>query len=68
MIKINVNDSPLYLHEDNISVNRLTRILDFPFQGIAISVNSRIIPRTDWDTVIIKDNDDIVVISAACGG
>lgn len=47
---------------------QLTMQLELPIQGIAIAVNNQMIPRTKWEEFLLHENDNIVVIKAACGG
>ena len=37
-------------------------------QGVAIALNNRMIPRTQWAEQTVKDGDSLVIIKAACGG
>ena len=36
--------------------------------GLAIALNSTVIPRTEWDTHILKDTDTVLIFSATQGG
>lgn len=36
--------------------------------GTALAVNSNVIPRAQWDTHILNDNDKIMIIKATQGG
>ena len=36
--------------------------------GIAVAVNNRVVPKTEWETFTVKDNDAVVVIKATQGG
>ncbi len=36
--------------------------------GMAVAVNNEVINKTLWDTFCLKENDNIVVINAVCGG
>ena len=47
---------------------QLTAQLELPVQGIAIAVNNKMIPRTEWEGFILQVNDNLVSIKAACGG
>lgn len=40
--------------------------LDGP--GMAVAVNNRVVPKTDWDKFALKDGMKITVIRAVCGG
>lgn len=49
-------------------LNQLADELNLPVQGVAVAVNNRLIPRTEWHKFQLSPNDSIVVIKAACGG
>lgn len=36
--------------------------------GTALAVNSNVIPRAQWDSHILNDNDKIMIIKATQGG
>jgi sulfur carrier protein len=36
--------------------------------GIAVAVNSSIIPKSKWDKTVIKENDEIEIVTAVQGG
>lgn len=50
------------------TLTQLTTQLELPVQGIAIAVNNQMIPRTEWECFALQENDNLVVIKAACGG
>ncbi len=37
-------------------------------RGIAVAVNDRVIPRSQWDDLILVENDRVEVIRATQGG
>ncbi len=37
-------------------------------RGMALAVNSTVVPRQDWDTYALKENDKIMIIKATQGG
>jgi len=37
-------------------------------KGIAIAVNDNVVPRTEWETHILKANDQVTLIKATQGG
>ena len=49
-------------------LNQLADELNLPAQGVAVAVNNRLIPRTEWHKFQLSPNDSIVVLKAACGG
>ena len=64
-IRVNNKDFSI---ADKSSVEQLATALELPAQGVAIAVNNRMIPRTDWNSTYLQENDQVVVIKAACGG
>lgn len=37
-------------------------------KGIAIAVNQNIIPKTEWQNTVLKEQDKIMIIKATQGG
>ncbi len=37
-------------------------------KGIAVAVNNAVIPKTEWQTKILHENDKITIIKATQGG
>ncbi len=46
----------------------LAKEMSLPEKGVAVAVNNRMAPRTDWEQTKINDGDSIVIIKAVCGG
>lgn len=53
---------------DGCTVSELAAQLALPPQGVAIAVNNRMVPRTEWAGHVLQPGDSLVVIKAACGG
>lgn len=54
--------------EEGISVDGLASQLGLPQGGVAIAVNNRIVKRDEWKGALLKENDSVIIIKAACGG
>lgn len=50
------------------SVKALAEELHLPTAGVAIAINNTMVPRAKWETTEIKENADIVIVKAFCGG
>ncbi len=37
-------------------------------KGIAVAINRRVVPRSQWSERELSDNDEVVVVSAVYGG
>lgn len=66
-MKVLVNNKEVELNPDSTLV-QLTAQLELTVSGIAIAVNNRMIPRTEWEGFSLHENDSVVIIKAACGG
>lgn len=65
-MKIQINN-----RETEISAASLLALaadLGLPEKGVAMAVGNRMVPRTEWEQTLLKENDSIVIIKAACGG
>ncbi len=67
-MNIYFNSDPVAIG-DNISLHALLVSKDFDTKmGIAVAVNNTVVGRQDWKSHILKENDKVLVISAAKGG
>ena len=66
-MKILGNNKETELTQGNTLAD-VARQLELPAQGVAIALNNRMIPRTQWAEQTVKDGDSLVIIKAACGG
>ncbi len=66
-MNVTVNNQQTTLPEGS-TVAALAARLELPEKGVAIAVNNRMVPRTQWDTHPLTEGDSLVVIKAACGG
>ncbi len=66
-MKVQVNnkemqfDAPITLHELIIQ-------LGIAPVGIAVAVNNQLVTRALWETTLLEEDNNIVIIKAACGG
>ena len=66
-MKILVNNKETELTQGN-TIADLAQQLELPTKGVAIAVQNRMIPRTEWNEKILQEGDSLVIIKAACGG
>lgn len=65
-MKVSVNNKEV--KTGSTTLLQLTEELTLPVQGIAIAVNNRMVPRTEWANYTLNEGISIVIIKAACGG
>jgi sulfur carrier protein len=66
-MKVQVNNKEVEMIPDS-TLTQLTAQLELTVQGIAIAVNNKMIPRTEWERFTLHENDNLIIIKAACGG
>lgn len=66
-MKLTVNSKETEV-KDGYTVAELATRLALPEKGVAIAVNNKMTPRTEWAERVLQPNDSLVVIKAACGG
>jgi sulfur carrier protein len=67
-MEITLNDKKHTVSE-NISLNEIVfNQLGDKQKGIAVAINDSVIPRSNWETHLIKPNDSILIIKATQGG
>ena len=54
--------------QEGMTMDSLLKILKFTFPMIVVSVNGKIVPKSDYATTVIEDNDQVKVIHLIAGG
>ena len=50
------------------NVQALADELALPQKGVAIAIANKMVPRGEWESTALHENDNVVIIKAACGG
>lgn len=64
---VKINNQSVELVEGT-TIRTLAEERRLPEKGVAVAVNNEMVPRDEWDTHVLKDGDDIVILKAFCGG
>ena len=65
-MKIEINGRATDTTATNLQT--LSQELNLPETGVAVAVNNRMVPRTEWTSTALNEGDSVVIIKAACGG
>lgn len=66
-MKVTVNGEPVEL-SDGTTVEALVTELGTPERGVAVAVDARVVPRSEWGTTPVPDGGAVEILSAAQGG
>ena len=65
-MKISINNKAT--ETSATTVNQLAAKLHLPAAGVALALNNKMVPRTEWSQQSLQENDHVVIIKAVCGG
>jgi sulfur carrier protein len=65
---IRVNDKLDLEWRPEMSVRDLLRACNFTFPLINVTVNGKLIPKSEYDSFVLQDGDDVKVIHLITGG
>ena len=65
-MKLKVNDKEVETGATNLS--QFSQEQNLPTSGIAVAVNNRMVPRAEWNSYVLNEGDNILIIKAVCGG
>lgn len=66
-MKVTVNDNEMNVGEDT-TVADLLASLGLPDKGVAVAVNSAVLPRSEWGTSGVPADAHIEIVTAVQGG
>lgn len=67
-MQIKVNNQE-YQVQSKISIEELlTQLEKANTTGIAVAVNDEVIPKNEWDSHFLAEQDDILIVTATQGG
>ncbi|GAB1440196.1 sulfur carrier protein ThiS [Providencia sp.] len=62
-----INDQTMEF-ESPLTINQLFAALERPTAGTALAINQVIIPKSQWDSHLVNDQDNILLFQAIAGG
>jgi sulfur carrier protein len=68
-MQIKVNNQNYRIEETQISIEDLLRQLEkAATTGIAVAVNDEVIAKNEWKHYLLKEQDDLLIVTATQGG
>ncbi|WP_405383045.1 sulfur carrier protein ThiS [Maribacter sp. LLG6340-A2] len=67
MITIWVNQQRVEIEED-VTILRLLEHLDSPKSGIAVAIQNAIVSKNLWESTVLSNDDNVLIIQATQGG
>jgi thiamine biosynthesis protein ThiS len=67
-MNIILNNTPETINGKEISIAQLLVLKNFIFKMLVIKVNEQVIKKQDYETTIIKDSDNVIILHLVSGG
>ena len=67
-MKINLNNREEEFETDVLSVSRMLELKKFSFRLRIIKVNGILIPKEEYDSTIIREGDNVLMLYLMSGG
>jgi sulfur carrier protein len=67
-VEIKVNNDTIQITNDKNVLSLLQHLRGEKLNGLAVALNDTVVPRSQWDKIQIKANDDVLIIQATQGG
>ncbi len=65
-MKIYINNKSVETGADTLAA--LARELNLPDRGVAMALGTQMVQRNLWAETVLKEDDSVIIIKAACGG
>ncbi len=50
------------------NVKQLIEELSLPENGVAVAINNKLVQHSDWTSTPLRENANVIIIKAVCGG
>jgi thiamine biosynthesis protein ThiS len=67
-MKITLNNRAEEINADRLTINELLKYKNFTFRLLVIKINGKLIKKDQYDSAIIRDGDNVVVMHLISGG
>ncbi|MFZ9847654.1 MAG: sulfur carrier protein ThiS [Flavobacteriales bacterium] len=67
-MEIKVNNDTIQISNDSNILSLMQHLRGEKLNGLAVALNDTVVPRSQWDKIKIKANDDVLIIQATQGG
>jgi len=67
-MKIILNNNPETLNVESCTVNDLLKIKNYTFKMLIVKINGKLVKKEDFESSIISEGDDVIVLHLISGG
>jgi thiamine biosynthesis protein ThiS len=63
-----LNNKSEFFEGDELTVNQILKKKKFTFKMLIIKINGHLIKKSDYDSTLVKDGDDVMILHLISGG
>ena len=67
-IRVNGEEKKLELDKENAFLSKILELMGYKSNNIVIELNNLIINSKNWDNIILKEGDNLEIVSIVGGG
>ena len=67
-MEIFVNNQPIQTEEQTSLLSIVNSQVGENSKGLAVAINEEVIPKNEWEKIILNQNDQVLIIKATQGG
>jgi len=67
-MKIQINNNPEAFPEDHLTISELLKKKNFTFKMLIVKINGQLVKKTEYETIEVKEGDDVMVLHLISGG
>ena len=67
-MNIILNNNPESIEKDEISIAELLLLKNFIFKMLVIKINDNLIRKPDYETTMVKEGDNVMILHLVSGG
>ncbi len=67
-MKLILNNKEEIFDADQLTINELLKLKNFTFKMLVIKVNNQLVKKNEYDSVFVKEGDDVMVLHLISGG
>ena len=67
-MNIFINGNLKQINHENVTISALIELLTLSGKRLAIEINGEIVPRSQFDSVVLQNDDKLEIVGAVGGG
>lgn len=67
-MKIILNNRPENIEAESLTIQQLLELKNFTFRMLVVKINGELVKKDSYNTALVADGDDVIVLHLVSGG